>query len=155
VIHQSLKRRNYKLYLLFVQQKLDLNLPDLWGRTPLFVLTLELLTNPCGKTRKMTRGLIYRTLKAGGDPSIPNEFGITPLHLLCELKSINWLAKMMIKYASMKDPINDNGITPLGLAYKNKYTKLIKYLEEGGADPNYEEADGMGKASSWAFENII
>ncbi len=89
----------------------------------------------------LVEDLAKRILASGGRPWVRNQFGETPLHLLCKRGGSVALAALLLQAAPVLMQLDYNGQgTPLDVAIKNGHEALaIFILRQGGQHNRYYE----------------
>jgi len=102
------------------------------------------LINACkyGNTEK-----IKKLIKSGVDVNMKNEYGDTPLTILCEkmdLESVKVLINNREKInANVNNSSVDSALNILCKKYDKNSLSIINYLVENGADINYSDENGI------------
>uniref|UniRef100_A0ABD2WIX1 Uncharacterized protein n=1 Tax=Trichogramma kaykai TaxID=54128 RepID=A0ABD2WIX1_9HYME len=144
IIIDDYKIDYYMLELFFetiddIQQTVQVNAQDNEGNTP---LNLALI---CGKDKAMEL-----LLRNGANPNVPNEKGLTSLHIMINEEWINYnMLKLFfetnddIQQTVQVDAQDNEGNTPLHLALLSESNmKAAKWLLRRGADPNLANVKG-------------
>lgn len=129
-----IKRGNYdtKLIVTLIKNGLDINAKDKeTGKNSLIILI--------SKDRKNFR-LIKYFLNNGADVNIKYPYKNTTTTLLhyTVLKGDYPMLKLLLKHGASANIQNNEGNTPLHLAAKYNYVKIVKALINNGADSNIE-----------------
>ena len=91
-----------------------------------------------------------RLLRAGGDPSAANDYGVTPLSLACENRSLPMVEALLDDGADPNGKLW-NGITPLMIAAKSGHADITRALVDAGADIDVTEPRRGQNALMWAI----
>uniref|UniRef100_A0ABD2W7F8 Uncharacterized protein n=1 Tax=Trichogramma kaykai TaxID=54128 RepID=A0ABD2W7F8_9HYME len=119
-------------------RKLEIDLPDKWGRTPLLVSVSHELWD-------LTKLLLRR----GADPNAANKDGSTALHIICARERDPYVrvTEFFLACYKKRRTVNVNhqdrhGRTPLLLALSRGRCEVFEFLLKNGANPHLADADG-------------
>jgi len=149
-LHFAATEGHLDVVRLLLNAKANPNSKDQWGNTPIF---------RAGNKEEIGKLII----QSGGDPSIENEHGISPLNspamafrylqpqqksdeinlrALVNKEDIDSLAKALESKSGDLEAKNEQGKSPLYLAIEKGNTKIIALLLAAGADINTQEKFG-------------
>ncbi|CAB0032321.1 unnamed protein product [Trichogramma brassicae] len=121
-----------------INQLVHVNVQNNKGKTPLHLAL-----------RMNRKKVAERLLRIGADPTLADEDGSTPLHIICEYGNSDDLLKLFFKVCNeirqkvQVDARNKFDRTPLNVALLRPCRKLVQLLLRNGADPNLVNADGL------------
>lgn len=100
--------------------------------------------------------LVQPLLAAGADPNAPGPYQTCPLHIIASWPrpGRELLAEVLVRHGARLDVRDDEGATPMFLAAKAGYVKMIETLQILGADiseTNSELDTGLTFASCWGL----
>jgi len=81
-------------------------------------------------------------LKAGDDPNMTDEEGVTPMHLASESSTSKSVIPLLLKAGAVPDPRDVHGNTPLMVAARHGLTETVTMLIESGADVRQVSENG-------------
>ncbi|XP_014238062.2 ankyrin-1-like [Trichogramma pretiosum] len=87
-------------------------------------------------------------LKNGANPNLANEYGSTPLHVICSRESDDDLVELFFQmcddsnHSLQVDAREKRDLTPLHVAVYKSNEKAAKFLLQRGANPNLAAEDG-------------
>jgi ankyrin repeat protein/protein-tyrosine phosphatase len=130
------------LELLLQHPKIDINIADSNGNTPLLLAVMSGNVN-----------CVAMLLNKGASVNVCSMLGTTPLHVAAERGHVNFVHLLLGAGAHVN--AQDNfGQTPLHLAAKNNQKEIVKILKQHGANVNIADIDGRFPFSLTASEDI-
>lgn len=91
-----------------------------------------------------------------GDLNLPDDAGLTPLHLAASYCRTNIVVLLLDKGAKL-DPTEKNGATPLHFAAQEGCTDAVKLLLDRGANVNARDKQGrtpLTRSSQWHQDSV-
>jgi len=84
-------------------------------------------------------------LQAGGDPNIPDKWGLTPLHLAARLQSCTEfdLIHRLVRASPKLDILDQDRRTVLHIAVRHATLESVQLLLDAGFDGNIQDKDGQ------------
>ncbi|CAB0029894.1 unnamed protein product [Trichogramma brassicae] len=120
------------------QQAVHFDIGDKFGDTPLHLAV---------KDKNLE--VVELLLRNGADPDCTNEDGLTPLHIICQIRNSKELLKKFfeinnnIQQTVLVDMRDNWGNSPLHLALRRENRMAAEVLLRNGADPNSINKDGL------------
>lgn len=100
-----------------IKKRVNLNLEDKFGATPLIISSM------LGYTR-----LLLLLIKNGANVNQANKYGVKPLHMAACYGYVETV-KILIKYGANKNSKANDGITPFDLTKKKYSTNYLRIVE--------------------------
>jgi len=123
----ALKNQQSTTARALIRQRVDVNLPDVDGSTPLQWAAHW-------NDLEMVKAL----LAAGAKPTVANRYGVTPLHESATIGSAS-VVSALLRAGAKPDATYGEGETPLMLAARSGNVDSVKLLLEANADVNAAE----------------
>lgn len=114
---------------------INVNAPDLEGRTPLMIAITEYYYS-------QNSNLITLLLKAGANVNSVDKAGLSVLHYALKTKSLSLVIGLIEAKADIDYFAPSTNDTPLILAVKEKNPSLVITLLQAGANPNFKNKEG-------------
>ncbi len=96
---------------------------------------------------------VVHLLRAGLDPTVADEMGLTPLHYAVSRDSMSIVTLLLNKLSDV-DPIDFEGCTPLHIAIRNGTWEIVKQLVRRGADVDIPSPRGTVPAQVPFISNL-
>ena len=134
----AVKSGNRAAALALLQQKVNVNVADANGATPLHYAAYQ-----------EDADLVDRLLKAGAKASVANQLGSTPISEAAAVGNAA-IIKLLLRAGADANTRNPEGQTPLMVAARTGRVEAAKALLDAGADVNAVEQWGGQSALMWA-----
>ena len=108
-----------------VGERFDVNVVDMYGRTPLYIALLR-------EKSELAKALIA---DVGADVSVVDKWGRTPLYIVCE-KGHTEIVQLLIDAKADVNMVDKYEETPLQIACEKGYTEIVQLLIDAKADVN-------------------
>jgi ankyrin repeat protein len=148
---EACKRVDLEAIKLLLTQGADVNVTNVYGDTPLLLLSLS--DSKTNMRKSDTNERVYsqkqldrfeaikHLLENGAKIDVENLFGYTPLFSICEQGETNIL-ELFISQKCDIDYVNKNGYTALMFACKQLDIQILELLVNNGIDVNAVNKDG-------------
>ena len=129
-LHQATFGMDLGAIQVLLERKVDINLQDNYGYTPLRNVLAEFSLSQDGKAVEIVR----RLLEHGADPNIrlTRCKGLTPLHQASYLGSLE-STRLLLSYGANIDEKDDKGKTPFQVASSGGHDEIMQLLLKQGA----------------------
>jgi len=135
-LHFAIERNFPEIIRILVQEAaINVNLANADGLTSLHLIASA---PPSAYTADVARFLLTH----GGDPSIPDANGTTPLHLAAATGNQKLLELFSEAYGVSLNVRDEEGESPLFYAVRGRHVNVIRYLFRYGAEHSLKNQDG-------------